>query len=235
MLAASDGSYQKNNLTLYFLPMRAQAEAIRMILHYGEIEFNDVIISMMDWDGVKKTTNIAPFGQLPSLRLPSGEIIAQTGAIIRYVAKLARIYPEDPVAAARADMIYEFAQDLSMINAILNFWPVVADDWTRSFKNYFEDLPRQLQIAQNLLGYESFYGGNTPHHGDFELFHIFDLCLLVNATCLDQFPLLIAFYHRMKDMPVIQNYLQNRSPPEAIGLCGSYVQIHIAKISHHHH
>jgi glutathione S-transferase len=233
--AASSSMKGPGALTLYFLPMRAQAEAVRMILHYGEIEFEDVIVSVIDWETVKTASDIAPFGQLPSLRLPSGEIIAQTGSIIRYVAKLAKIYPEDPVLAARADMIYEFAQDLNSINPIVNFWPVITEDWTNAYKSYFGELARNLQIAQNYLGYEPFFGGNTPHHGDFEMFHIFDLCLLVNPACLDEFPLLQAFYHRMKDMPVIQHYLTNRSPPQTIGLCGSYVQTHIAKNVGHHH
>ncbi len=222
-------------LTLYFLPMRAQAESIRMILHYGEIEFQDVIISMMDWDTVKKTSKIAPFGQLPSLQLPSGEIIAQTGAIVRFAAKLARIYPEDPIAAARADMIYEFAQDLSMINPILNFWPIITDEWSKAYTSYFEQLPASLAIVQNLLGHETFFGGSTPHHGDFEMFHVLDSCVLVNATTLDNFPLLQAFYNRMKDMPAIQHYLANRAPVQMLGLCGSYMQTHVAKIFHNDH
>lgn len=232
MISEPEMKQQQPLLTLYFLPMRAQAESIRMILHYGEVEFNDVIISMMDWDSIKKTSKIAPFGQLPSLQLPDGEVIAQTGAIVRFCAKLAKIYPENPVQAARADMIYEFAQDLSMINPILNFWPVSSQEWSKAYSSYFEYLPSLLTVAQNLLGEETFFGGATPHHGDFEMFHIFDSCLIVNSSCLDAFPLLQAFYIRMRDMPVMQNYLANRAPVQMIGLCGSYMQTHVAKIFH---
>jgi glutathione S-transferase len=222
-------------LSLYFLPLRAQAEPIRMILHFAEIPFNDVIISMQDWNNVKNSTNIAPFGQLPSLQLPSGEIIAQSGAIVRYVAKLANIYPEDLVLAARADMIYEFAQDLSLINPLFNFWPVMTEDWTTNYKAYFDELPRFLVIASGFLGQHApYFGGNIPHHGDFALFHILDLSVTINSTCLNEFPLIQNYHCRMSQLPQLQNYLQNRAPPANVGLCGSYVQTHIANVFHHH-
>jgi glutathione S-transferase len=224
-------------LVLYFLPVRGHCEAIRMILHYGELEFQDVVIALVDWDNVKKTSDIAPFGQLPSLRLPSGEIIAQSGAIVRYVAKLAKIYPTDPAEAARADMIYEFAQEFSIINPLLNFYPVLTDEWSKAYSSFFgEELPQQLSLASNLLGTDNwFFGGSLPHHGDFELFHCFDSCLLINSGVLDNFPLLQAYYERMKAMPAIQHYLENRLPIEMCGFCGSYIQTHIAKNFNHHH
>lgn len=222
------------SLTLYFLPLRAQAEPIRMILHHGNICYEDITISMADWPQFKLNPAFAPFGQLPILKLPSGEIIAQSGAIIRYVSKLAGIYPSDPIAAARADMIYEFTQELNMINPLLNFWPTNTDAWSNNCNVYFETLPRHLEVARRLLGDQDYFGGDSPHHGDFAMFHVFESCVAVNPTCLDQYPTLKLYLQRMLNLQTIGSFLVGRLPPQSVGMCGSFVQTHIAKIIPNH-
>lgn len=222
------------SLTLYFLPLRAQAEPIRMILHYGNVHFEDVTIPMADWPQLKMNHAFAPFGQLPVLKLPSGDIIAQSGAIIRYVAKLAGIFPSDPLLAAKADMVYEFSQELNMIHPLLNFWPMNTDAWSNNCAVYFETLPRHLDTATRLLGDQPFFGGDSPHYGDFALFHIFESCVSVSPICLDNHPQLKIFLNRMQSIPSIRGFIEKRLPPQSIGMCGSYVQVQIGKVVPHH-
>eukprot|EP01031_Cornospumella_fuschlensis_P036959 gene36959-44836_t len=224
--------FDRHPLTLYYFPLRARGEAIRLILHYGGIDFNDVIISMEDWKAIKQQGNLAPFGQLPCLGLPDGSIIAQTGAIARYVGKLAKVYPENPLAAARADMVFEFAQELNMVSPLLNFWPISTDVWKNNYELFFNSLPRQLSIADNLLGDHHFFGGDSPCHGDFALFHILDACRTMQADCLDTFPRLAHFMSRFAELPGVREYLANRLPPQSVGLCGSFMQVEVAKARH---
>ncbi|RYH27237.1 hypothetical protein EON65_13720 [archaeon] len=219
-------------LTLYYFPLRARGEAIRMILNYGGIPFNDVVISMEEWKGIKQRGELAPFGQLPCMSLPDGSIIAQSGAIARYAAKLAKVYPEDPMVAAKADMIFEFAQELNMISPLLNFWPISTDVWKNNYELFFNNLPRQLSIADRLLGDQSFFCGHSPCHGDFALFHVMDACRTMQADCLNNFPRLAQFMNRTSQLPGVREYLANRLPPQSVGLCGSYMQVEVAKIHH---
>jgi prostaglandin-H2 D-isomerase / glutathione transferase len=221
------------SFSLYYLPLRARAEPIRLTLAYGEVRYEDVTVSVQDWSTLKHDRAVAPFGQLPVIRLESGEVIAQSGAIIRLAAKLAGIYPENPVEAARADMIYEFAQELNMVNPILNFWPISSEQWQTSYTQFFEALPRHLTTCESLLGEKAFYGGNSPHYGDFAIFHIFDTCITVNPQCLNGYIKLQEFVDRIKAIPSIQRYLQNRLAPRSIGLCGSFMQVQVARIQHH--
>ncbi len=224
-----------NNSTafvLYYLPLRARAEPIRMILHYGGVNYQDVTIPMTEWPAIKERRCIAPFSQLPSIRLPGGEIIAQSGAIARYAAKLAKIYPSDPLAAARADMIFEYAQELNMINPLLNFWPMETDTWSNNNRTFFDNLPRHLDTLSTMLAEKPFFCGNTPNHGDFAIFHVLDACITMKPHSLDEYPVLINFLERIQNIPSVRVYLENRPPAHEVGLCGSYIQREIGRIKH---
>ena len=158
-----------------------------MILHFGNIQYNDVTVSFAKWPEHKAKLDICPFGQLPSIQLASGEIIAQSGTITRFVAKLAGLYPADAVEAARADMIHEMAQDMNAINAILNFWPRLGDAFEQNRENYFKNFQRYAVYAESLLGDKYYFGGSQPHYGDFSLFHVMDASVTVDPSCLNSF------------------------------------------------
>jgi prostaglandin-H2 D-isomerase / glutathione transferase len=61
--------------------------------------------------GAQKAAGAFPFKSVPVLDI-GGERYAQSGAILRYVGKLAGLYPEDPVAALRVDMAMEAMEEL---------------------------------------------------------------------------------------------------------------------------
>lgn len=216
-------------LTLYYLPFRARAEPIRMILHCGGIPFNDVTIALEEWKTIKSHGEIAPNGQLPSMRLADGTVIAQSGSIVRYVAKLTGIYPMDPIQAAKADMIYEFAQELNMISPLLNFWVVSTDTWKSNYQSFFQTLPQHFAAAEHMLQ-GPFFNGYTPHHGDFAFFHVLDCCITMQAHCLDQFPRLQDFMGNMLNMPALHAYMVNRLPPKRLGMFCSFMQAELSSM-----
>lgn len=212
------------SMTLYYLPMRARAEPIRMILHYANIPYNDVTITFSQWPEHKARLDICPLGQLPTLQLPSGEFIAQSGTITRFVAKMGGLYPSDPVEAARGDMVHEMAQDMNAINAILNFWPRLGDAYEQHKESYFRNLPRHAAYAESLLGDQYYFGGSQPHFGDFSLFHVFDASLTVEPSCLKSFAKLQRWVHAMQNTPRLKSYLQQRQTVGNLGMCGSLIQ-----------
>lgn len=208
---------------LYYLPLRGRAEQIRMILAAGGVQYDNVVVSMDQWPQHKMSRAIAPFAQLPSIELPDGEIIAQSGAIARYAAKLAGMYPADSIEAARADMIYEFAQDMNAISAILNFWPVTSESYTTNHASYFQNFPTCCTILEDLLAERIFFGGNAPHHGDFAMYYILDSSRTVEPECLVPFPSLQRWMRRIECIPAISLYLSDRPPPSEVGMCGSFI------------
>ncbi len=64
---------------------QALGEPIRLLLHYGKIEFDDVRVDYAnDWPTYPKET--LPLGQLPILEI-DGKSLFQSIAICRYLAK----------------------------------------------------------------------------------------------------------------------------------------------------
>jgi glutathione S-transferase len=70
-------------MKLFCIPSRARAEPIRMLLAYGKIQFEDVVIPFNGWPKEKRDRTRFPFAQVPTMQLPSGTAIAQTSALIR--------------------------------------------------------------------------------------------------------------------------------------------------------
>ena len=218
-------------LQFYYLPLRARGEPLRMMLIYGHIEFDDNVILFKDWEETKNAKTICPFGQLPALKLDSGIVIAQSGAIAHYIAKICGIYPTDPEKCARADMIYELSQEMNMINPLCNYFPYKSEKWQTEYNNFFERLPDRLEFLSNALGEEqSYFGGmfeNRPSHADFGIFHILDMTTYLKPDALDKYPLLTGHLFTMRCIPSIARYLRGRLTADSPdwGLPGSYIMM----------
>jgi len=86
------------------------AEPARLCFAIGGIRFQDVRIQGADLPALKASGKL-PFSQLPVLEV-DGEVIAQSSAIARYAAKLANLYPHDPLAGLKIDQILDGFTDL---------------------------------------------------------------------------------------------------------------------------
>jgi glutathione S-transferase len=96
---------------LSYFPATARAEAPRLALAIGNIEFTDERIAFPEWKELKPTT---PFGSMPILTLPDGTTkISQQKAILRLVGKETGLYPTDDHAkAAKIDSLMDALEDI---------------------------------------------------------------------------------------------------------------------------
>jgi glutathione S-transferase len=85
-----------------------RAEAIRILLHAGGVPFTDTRFKGADWPTIKPTT---PLGSVPVLKI-DGTMHCQSVALMRYAAKLAGFYPEDPLEALAVDEIVDSVNEL---------------------------------------------------------------------------------------------------------------------------
>ncbi|KAJ3281313.1 hypothetical protein HK104_000088 [Borealophlyctis nickersoniae] len=102
------------SLKLTYFNIKARAEPIRLALTIAGIPFEDERIERDSWPALKPTT---PFGQLPVLTIVDGgktTQLAQSDAILRYVGRLGKLYPDDPLEAARVDQLLGSQHDVGM-------------------------------------------------------------------------------------------------------------------------
>ncbi|GAX78361.1 hypothetical protein CEUSTIGMA_g5803.t1 [Chlamydomonas eustigma] len=206
-------------LKLYYLPLRARAEATRLVLNYGGIPYEDVSVEFGKWPELKADAAICPLGQLPSLEMNDGTVICQSGAILRYAARLANLIPSSPEGLAEAEMIQEITQEMNDINPIVCYFDYQSDVYKSKHDAYFNALPKWLSVAQRVLGDHPFFGrGTGPSFADFALFHIVDMTLLVQPKALDEYSKLMAWFKSIQALPAVKAYLEKRP---AKGVAGS--------------
>ena len=198
------------SLTVYYLPLRSRLEFTRMILEHGNVPYEYVELTFAEWSVAKEKNEICHFNQLPSLKTQKGTIISQSGAIVRYVAKLAGCYPADIDSAAEADMILELTQDMNDINLIQCYYTIGSDVYKENSATFFTAFPKQIAAAQRILHDRKFYGGDEPHYGDFALFHICNSVEFVAPGSLDPYPAIKTWYNTMLEVPSIAAYLAKR-------------------------
>eukprot|EP00929_Paragymnodinium_shiwhaense_P093511 TRINITY_DN53680_c0_g1_i1.p1 TRINITY_DN53680_c0_g1~~TRINITY_DN53680_c0_g1_i1.p1 ORF type:complete len:216 (+),score=47.96 TRINITY_DN53680_c0_g1_i1:63-710(+) len=83
------------------------AEPSRLALAMKGIEFTDVRYDFSEKDKAVAARGQSPFKQFPMLEV-DGKIIAQSNTIMRYVAKLTDLMPQDPLHAAEVESVLDF-------------------------------------------------------------------------------------------------------------------------------
>jgi glutathione S-transferase len=85
-----------------------RAEPIRIAFHAAGIEFEDHRISFAEFGTMRKTTR---FNSVPVLEI-DGAAVTQSNGILRYVGKMAGLYPEDNLQALYCDEAMGAMEDL---------------------------------------------------------------------------------------------------------------------------
>src|ERR1051326_4752160 len=103
------------SLRVRYFPFPGRAGAIRDALRIGGIRFDDVHVPLEEFQQLKAAGEL-PFGSLPVLDVKSsaGTVsAAQSNGILRFVGKLAGLYPvDDPIKALKVDEALDVAEDL---------------------------------------------------------------------------------------------------------------------------
>ncbi|KRT79658.1 Glutathione S-transferase [Oryctes borbonicus] len=98
-----------SDIKLTYFSVKALAEAIRMLLKYGGVDFADIRIERFgtEWPEVKPNM---PFGQLPILE-ENGKVAHQSVALTRYVAKKVKLIGNDDWENLEIDAIVDTIND----------------------------------------------------------------------------------------------------------------------------
>jgi prostaglandin-H2 D-isomerase / glutathione transferase len=98
-MARNDPMYK-----LVYFDLRGLGETARYIFAYANVEYEDCRLKREDWPTQKKDT---PFHSLPYLEV-DGEIIGQSNAIFRLLAKRFNLAGHDDMEQARVDALVDY-------------------------------------------------------------------------------------------------------------------------------
>ena len=191
--------------------MRALGEAPRLMFHYTEIDYDDV----MSWDYYDKEWSDVkpeiPFKQLPMLIVDKKHKICQSMAIMTFVENLAGINITDPILNAKANAIMQSAHELFMpLNPTVNFatgekFKKKKEDMMPFLMSRFEDLEKVIKEND-----KKFFILDEPRACDFVTFHHLDLSKMLDPSIIKKFPRLEKFLEDMMSIESIKSYLDNR-------------------------
>ncbi len=201
----------KHKLELIYFKMRALAEAPRLLFHYTNIEYGDV----MSWDYYGKEwsevkPNI-PFKQLPMLIVDKKHQICQSLAIMTFVENLAGINITDKILNAKANAIMQSAHELFMpLNPTVNF--AIGEKFKKKregmmpfLMSRFEDLEKAIKENG-----KKFFILDEPRACDFVAFHHLDLSKMLEPLIIKKFPRLEKFLEDIMSIERVKSYLDKR-------------------------
>merc|ERR1712166_743997 len=232
-------------MRIVYLPFRAMAEPTRMLLALGGVKYSDEAV----WGTAfqfYKAQELYPYAKTPVMVLSSdtgddadgsedtltmaqrGYVVAQSGSLARYAAKLAGRYPTtNPMACAVSDSIFELGQELCTVNPLVNCY--TGDHFNRVEQHYFRDvtpvalpqLDHQLAVVGSKLAAVDdssgrpgdggiYFAGNSATYGDVNVFHMLSNAMLLQPDLLVRTPGLEDWYWRMQSLPGLAQFLKNR-------------------------
>mmetsp|Transcript_27937 Transcript_27937/g.49567 ORF Transcript_27937/g.49567 Transcript_27937/m.49567 type:complete len:226 (+) Transcript_27937:103-780(+) len=112
---------QQPKLKLYYFDLKGKAEPIRLLCAYSGLELEDYKFSTRDEFLAMKEGTRLPFGQVPMLEVDGKHNIVQSSAIMRYLGKLAGLYPTDPIEAAKVDALMDQETDAFTGTTVLTY------------------------------------------------------------------------------------------------------------------
>ncbi|KAJ8571804.1 hypothetical protein ON010_g5029 [Phytophthora cinnamomi] len=192
-------------LKLTYFDIKSRAELPRMLFHYGDVAFVDERVQFPDFPALKPTL---PLGQLPILEV-DGVVYAQSTAIAHYAAKLAGLYPNDPVDALKLDMFSCSLNDLD--DPFVEFMFKTPDEAEKAqkMKVFIEEtVPKTFRALENLIE-GKFSLGDKISYADVQLLDVVEnkLQWIFPTFTLDAFPKLAEVLSNVKAEPKIADYL----------------------------
>jgi len=190
------------SLTLHYWPIKARNYVAVVIAQAGGLQLHQN--HNVDLAAMKPTL---PFGQLPYL--VDGDVkLAQSGAIIRYLARKAHLQGDSEADFAKSEMLIEEMQDIFTVVAKAQYSPDKVD----AYKTLFAEdgaIHKHLDFLEKLLTGDNF--NSKALAGDYAIAAILDILVHLEAHVLDNFAKLHAFYQRhingpafagVKDLPM---------------------------------
>lgn len=197
----------------YFDFSGGRAEPVRLAMQIGGIPFEDYRFASGDFPEIRKGT---PLNQVPTLHINDLQI-TQSDAILRYVGKLAGMYPDDHLQALLCDEVLSALED---INTKLGATFGLTGSELKNARDLLvtDALPRYLRWLENQLDSHGgrYFADNRLTIADLKAFGILRW---LSSGMLDHIPSnlvetsapkLLAHMERVATTPAIADYYKSR-------------------------
>ncbi|CAH1100581.1 unnamed protein product [Psylliodes chrysocephalus] len=198
---------------LTYFNVTGLGEPVRLILSYGNIDFEDIRITFDDnWPSIKPTLPI-PYGQLPIFE-HAGKIAHQSLAICRYAAKQAKLVGsndwEDLEIDAAADTINDFR--LKFVDYYYEKDPKVKEPrkatlYKEMLPFYIEKFEKQIEKNNGYFAIGKLTWADLYFVGLLEI-----LNFILGKDLTDGAPGLRGINEKVRAIPQIKAYLDKRPP-----------------------
>jgi glutathione S-transferase len=213
-------------LKLYYFNIKGKGEPIRLFCAYAGLELEDYrLTSGQEFADLKEAGKLA-FSQVPLLEVDGKHQLIQTGAILRYLAKLTKLYPEDPLEAATVDAVFDQETDAFLGATVASYdtrFGISLDDDAKAkiYKSISEEiLPRHLGNVEKMLKASStgwIAGTKEPSPADFVWYSRFADYLPEKAELsekvrsLEDYPACKAYVEKFKSLEAIKEYYASKN------------------------
>jgi len=206
---------------LTYFAAEGRGELIRILLNIGNIDFEDFRFGFEEWPKYKANT---PFGSVPVL-MWDGEEIAQTLAIVKFVARKVGMAGKSDLEFAQADMVALQSEDFWPWWPKLRFAKTQADREKLAKEFCEEAIPKILAPLEKILQKRGgeWYAGCGPTFADLAMMIHLDFLhhpdeagfkgmnnVDERRKILDAFPLVKANYKRTCALPAVAAWKAKR-------------------------
>ncbi|CAJ0953764.1 unnamed protein product, partial [Mesorhabditis belari] len=197
---------------LYYFDGRGTGEAIRQVFKLANEPFEDIRFSMEEWPKHKEAM---PFGQVPVLEV-DGEMIPQSAAIGRFVARKFGLGGKTPAEEAWVDAIVDLFKD--HYNEVKDWYYTALGfmnkgDKNELYKSVYEPARDkfytflQQRLKKNGTG---FLVGKSATWADLLIADHMLTVIQLKPDALSTFPEMLAFKRRIEELPQIKKWIETR-------------------------
>lgn len=184
-------------IKITYFGVKAKALFPMLVAEIGGVPYIWEKVEMADWPAMKAST---PFGQLPIMS--HGEVsIAQSNAIAMYIGKKANLLGSTDV---------DFATSMMLVAEYEDMFGALAKAYYGANKEADVDAMLKVYVPAELTKLEAIVSGaftNERTIGELAIFAMLNIYKDLEATVLDNFPALTAFYNHLAKDPKVAELL----------------------------
>jgi glutathione S-transferase len=191
-------------LTLYdYLPSQ-NAYKVRLLLQHLQRPYRTEIVSIFEGEGQRPAfLAVNPTGAVPALRLEDGRVLAESNAILAYLAHGSPYLPADAFGNAKVHQWLSFEQDYVTAIATLRHWTMtgkLARRATALVARHRRVALGALAILERELAQRPFIAGDAYTIADMSLFAYTHLAHEAELP-LDEHAHVLAWIDRVRAQP----------------------------------